>query len=78
MCVFYSYFMDKIENGLGDITGIPLAIVILGTMTNITRYNRKDKAFLYARLLTLLFEHLGFELQGEVRDVYQSPRIVNF
>lgn len=37
------YFLDKMEDGLEGIVGIPLAAVIVGTMTNTMRYNRRTK-----------------------------------
>lgn len=74
MRVFDCYFLDKMEDGLGNIAGIPLGTVILGTMTNAMRYNRKDKAFPHVCLLTILFEHFGVDLQGEVGDVYHFSK----
>ena len=49
-----------------------MASIVLGTMTKSTRYNRKDKAFSYARLLTLVFQHFGVNFQREARKTYHQ------
>lgn len=61
------------ESTLVGIAGIPLTI-ILRTITSTTRYNKKDKALPYARLLILLFEYYDVDLQGKIRETYTSSK----
>ena len=47
--------------------------IILGHLTNVTRYKWTDKAMPYARLLTLIFEHYGVDVKDN--QVLASPLI---
>ena len=59
------YFLDKLEAGLGNVSGIPISTIILGAMSRTAGFKGAKKALPYARTLTRIFEHFGVNLIGE-------------
>jgi len=59
------YFLDKLENGLGDIFRIPLTAIILGTMARVVGHKNKQKISSYGHLFTLIFNCSDVDMADE-------------
>lgn len=50
------YLLNKLENGLGDVAGLPLVTINLGMITRAVSHKNKNKTLPYGQLFTLIFD----------------------
>ena len=59
------YLADKMIQGFGVLSGIPLASLLIREMRSVIQKSRKEKSFVFPRILTLIFRAFNIDLRGE-------------
>lgn len=59
------YLLNKLENGLGDVAGLPLVTINLGMITRAVSHKNKNKTFPYGQLFSLIFDQFDVDVIGE-------------